>query len=344
MSDRGQTLYDRLELRADASAAEIEQSYRGMLAYLGAGSMAMYSMMEEDEIANLRLQVQEAYDTLKDPERRAAYDRSLARGSEGYPSLMIPASPTDTHVTVGHVMARTIDTTAAALPPRVMPEPTVARPPVESTPSPARVASAVSVVPVAPVVPATPVTSVAPVASAVPAIQVTPFVPVAEPAPVAVASIRSQLVTAPVPAVPASEEPASELPVAIEKVAALPFGGTPALTPRPWTPPPVHASPRVVRRLAPKPDAPITPETEFTGAYLRRLRESANASLDDMCEITKVGKRYLRAIEDGDFEALPAAVYVRGFVVEYARALALDPSQVAKSFMGLYKRFKGEGG
>jgi len=57
-----------------------------------------------------------------------------------------------------------------------------------------------------------------------------------------------------------------------------------------------------------------------------------------------VSKRYLRALEDSDFESLPAPVYVRGFVAEYARALGLDVNVVAKSYMAVYKRFKREGG
>ena len=88
----------------------------------------------------------------------------------------------------------------------------------------------------------------------------------------------------------------------------------------------------------------LTPDTEFGGALLRRLRESAAASLDDVAEQTKVSKRYLMALEENDFAALPAAVYVRGFVSEYARALGLDSAQVAKSYMALYNRYRGGGG
>ncbi|MEO1172337.1 MAG: helix-turn-helix domain-containing protein, partial [Myxococcota bacterium] len=79
------------------------------------------------------------------------------------------------------------------------------------------------------------------------------------------------------------------------------------------------------------------------GDLLRRIRESAGATLAQVAEITKIGRGYLRAIEANDFDMLPAPVYVRGFVVEYARVLGLDSEQVVSSFMTLYERFR-EGG
>ena len=92
------------------------------------------------------------------------------------------------------------------------------------------------------------------------------------------------------------------------------------------------------RRLQPSQSIEVGPDTEFGGALLRRLRESCPADIETIAEITKIRKRYLLAIEEHDFASLPAAVYVRGFVVEYARVLGLDPQRVAQSYMILYKR------
>ena len=98
-----------------------------------------------------------------------------------------------------------------------------------------------------------------------------------------------------------------------------------------------------VRRRVLKPLATdVAEDTEFSGALLRRLRESAAASLEDLSEITKISKRYLHALEENDFNTLPAGVYVRGFVSEYARALGLDSAKVTQSYMGLYRRYRGE--
>ena len=44
-------------------------------------------------------------------------------------------------------------------------------------------------------------------------------------------------------------------------------------------------------------------------------------------------RTHLRAIEQDDFEELPALVYTRGFVQELAKCLRLDPSQVARTYL-----------
>ena len=60
----------------------------------------------------------------------------------------------------------------------------------------------------------------------------------------------------------------------------------------------------------------------------------------DNAEITKISKRYLLALEQNDFEVLPAAVYVRGFVSEYARAMGLPSEAIARAYMALYRRYR----
>jgi flagellar biosynthesis protein FlhG len=86
------------------------------------------------------------------------------------------------------------------------------------------------------------------------------------------------------------------------------------------------------------PPAPsITPDTDFSGGLLRAVRQSQGTSLEQISERTKVGTNYLRCIEEEDFEQLPAAVYVRGFVTEFAKCLRLDPEQVSQSYIRRYK-------
>ena len=50
---------------------------------------------------------------------------------------------------------------------------------------------------------------------------------------------------------------------------------------------------------------------------------------------------HLRNIEDEHFRALPALVYVRGFLVEYARYLKLDPRPVVTTYLQRYHEALG---
>jgi cytoskeletal protein RodZ len=67
----------------------------------------------------------------------------------------------------------------------------------------------------------------------------------------------------------------------------------------------------------------------LTGAVLRQLREQLGADIDDICDLTKINRRYVIALEEEDFSQLPATVYVRGFVGEYARVLGLEAQATA---------------
>jgi flagellar biosynthesis protein FlhG len=81
------------------------------------------------------------------------------------------------------------------------------------------------------------------------------------------------------------------------------------------------------------PEPPIAPDTEFTGELLRKLRESRAIELIEISQRTKIAIGHLRAIEEERWEAMPAVVYLRGFLVEYARFLRLDVGQVTRTFL-----------
>lgn len=76
---------------------------------------------------------------------------------------------------------------------------------------------------------------------------------------------------------------------------------------------------------------------EFDGPLLERIRTYKNVSLEKISDETRVSRTYLRALEAEDFAALPAPVFVRGFIVQVARILGLDEKAVADSYM---KRMK----
>jgi flagellar biosynthesis protein FlhG len=77
----------------------------------------------------------------------------------------------------------------------------------------------------------------------------------------------------------------------------------------------------------------IGPDSEFSGALLRKVRESLGLELADISAKTKIARAHLQAIEDDRFADLPALVYTRGFLVEFAKQLGLDPTQVQKTYL-----------
>ncbi|HEV7500954.1 MAG TPA: helix-turn-helix domain-containing protein [Vicinamibacteria bacterium] len=70
-----------------------------------------------------------------------------------------------------------------------------------------------------------------------------------------------------------------------------------------------------------------------TGPDLKRFRESRGIPLREIAAASKVGVRFLEYIEAERVEVLPAPVYLRGFVQEYARVVGLDPRPTAESYL-----------
>ena len=74
-------------------------------------------------------------------------------------------------------------------------------------------------------------------------------------------------------------------------------------------------------------------DTIYSGDLLRRVRESQGLGLSDIARLTKIPTQHLASIEDDAFHRLPAAVYVRGYVGEFARQLGLDPALVRATYL-----------
>ena len=82
----------------------------------------------------------------------------------------------------------------------------------------------------------------------------------------------------------------------------------------------------------------IQSEKEWPGSFLKKVREESNISIEELSENTKVSKTYIQAIEEENFKKLPAAVYVRGFVLQISRVLKLPANEVAKAYLSRYQR------
>ncbi|BDH61213.1 XRE family transcriptional regulator [Lysinibacillus sp. PLM2] len=70
------------------------------------------------------------------------------------------------------------------------------------------------------------------------------------------------------------------------------------------------------------------------GTRLKEARLSKGYSLDDLQEITKIQKRYLVGIEEGNYSIMPGTFYVRAFIKQYAEAVGLNSDELLEEFKG----------
>jgi cytoskeletal protein RodZ len=78
------------------------------------------------------------------------------------------------------------------------------------------------------------------------------------------------------------------------------------------------------------------------GSWLRQQREIRNLTLREISDATRIGLRYLEALEEDRFEVLPAPVFAKGFLREYARYVGLDPDEVVNFYLAAEQQRRGE--
>ena len=86
-------------------------------------------------------------------------------------------------------------------------------------------------------------------------------------------------------------------------------------------------------------DAPVVaagalsiPDT-LKGPDLRQLRERRGVSLETIADKTRINITYLQHLEGDRLEKLPSPVFVRSYLIEYAKVLKLDADRVYKSYL-----------
>jgi len=68
------------------------------------------------------------------------------------------------------------------------------------------------------------------------------------------------------------------------------------------------------------------------GETLRLQREKKGITLDQAAADTRIREKFLKALEDGDYQSLPGAVYTKGFLRNYAQYLDLDADESVAVF------------
>jgi hypothetical protein len=76
-------------------------------------------------------------------------------------------------------------------------------------------------------------------------------------------------------------------------------------------------------------------------ALLRAVREHRGLSLEELARTTRISGRYLAALEEGAFDRLPSATFVRGYLRQVAQVLELGDRGVVEGYMALFTNQRG---
>jgi len=82
------------------------------------------------------------------------------------------------------------------------------------------------------------------------------------------------------------------------------------------------------------------PGLVYDGQFLKKVRQFKKISLDEISKITKISPNILTAMEDMNISLLPARIYLKGFLIEYAKCLRLNPKEVVSSYVEIYDKIK----
>ena len=74
------------------------------------------------------------------------------------------------------------------------------------------------------------------------------------------------------------------------------------------------------------------------GDKFRKAREKKEISLDDVSNVTKIGARMLRAIEEEHFDQLPGGVFNKGFIRAYAKHLGLNDEEAVGDYLACLRQ------
>jgi cytoskeletal protein RodZ len=83
-------------------------------------------------------------------------------------------------------------------------------------------------------------------------------------------------------------------------------------------------------------------EFGLLGDYLKQKRTEKNYSLEKLSQKTKISINILKSLESNDFDHLPSAAYIKGFVVSYVKVLGLPMDEAINKMEYTYLNVLGK--
>lgn len=81
---------------------------------------------------------------------------------------------------------------------------------------------------------------------------------------------------------------------------------------------------------------------ELLGEYLKQKRTDKNYSLEKLSQKTKISINILKSLEANDFDHLPSAAYIKGFVTNYVKVLGLPMDEAINKMEYTYLNVLGK--
>src|SRR5262245_27208733 len=68
------------------------------------------------------------------------------------------------------------------------------------------------------------------------------------------------------------------------------------------------------------------------GEELRRMRDERHITLTEISEATRIGTRFLKAIESDNFSVLPGGIFTRSFIRAYAKQVGMGEDEAISRY------------
>lgn len=88
----------------------------------------------------------------------------------------------------------------------------------------------------------------------------------------------------------------------------------------------------------------ISEITYYDGASLRKIRQAMKISVEEIVSETNIRSWYIESIEEERFDALPARLYLKGFLKQIAAYLKLSPEKVLRDYLERYDSWASKKG